>query len=60
MKNIYLQFDLSEADVFLIPIYSIASSQKGLEKSFQQASILFIKKDEKSLFKLNCKLRKKE
>jgi len=59
-KNIYLRFDFSEADVFIIPIYSIASSQAGFEKSFQQASILFIKKNEGDLFDLSCKLSKRE
>lgn len=59
-KNIYLQFDFSEADVFVIPIYSIASSQAGLEKSFQQASILFIKKNEGNLFDLRCRINKKQ
>ena len=55
-KNIFLQFDFSEADVFILPIYSIANSQKGAEKSFQQASILFIKKSEEDIFNLNCRL----
>ncbi len=59
-KNIYLQFDFSEADVFIVPIYSIASSQTGFEKSFQQASILFIKKNEEDLFDLNCRLSGKK
>ena len=59
-KNIYLRFDFSEADVFILPIYSIANSQKGPEKSFQQASILFIKKNEGDLFNLNCRLSGKE
>ncbi len=55
-KNIYLRFDFTEADVFIVPIYSIANSQEGLEKSFQQASILFIKKNEGDLFELSCRL----
>ena len=59
-KNIYLRFDFSEADVFIIPIYSVANSQEGLEKIFQQASILFIKKNEENLFNLNCRLSGKE
>ena len=58
-KDIYLEFDFSEADVFILPIYSIANSQKGPEKSFQQASVLFIKKNEGDSFDLNCKLSKK-
>ena len=41
-KNIYLRFDFDEADVFIMPIYSIANSQNGPEKVFQEASILFI------------------
>lgn len=67
-KNIYLRFDFSEADVFIVPIYSIANSQEGPEKIFQQASILFVpllrgnggisvKKNEEDSFNLNCKLR---
>ena len=69
-KGIYLQFDFDEADVFIIPIYSIANSQDGPEKVFQEASVLFIpllrgtggvfKKDKNSLFNLRCKVDKKE
>ena len=58
-KNIYLQFDFSEADVFIIPIYSIANSQKGVEEIFQEASILFIKKNEGDLFNLKLRVDKK-
>ena len=59
-KNIYLRFDFSEADVFILPIYSMANSQKGPEKSFQQASILFIKKNEADSFNLRCQLSRRE
>ena len=59
-KNIYSRFDFDEADVFIIPIYSIANSQNGPEKIFQQASILFIKKNEEDLFNLNYRLSEKE
>ena len=55
-KGIYLQFDFSEADVFIIPIYSFANSQDGLEKSFQEASILFIKKDKGKAFDLKLRI----
>ena len=55
-KNIYLRFDFSEADVFIIPIYSIANSQDGPEKVFQEASILFIKKDKKKVFDLKLSI----
>ncbi|MEA1937310.1 MAG: alpha-amylase/4-alpha-glucanotransferase domain-containing protein [Patescibacteria group bacterium] len=59
-KNIYLRFDFGEADVFIVPIYSVANSQTGPEKIFQQASILFIKKNQENSFKLNCRLSEKE
>ncbi|MCK5466115.1 DUF1926 domain-containing protein [Candidatus Parcubacteria bacterium] len=59
-KNIYLQFDFSEADVFIIPIYSIANSQDGPEKVFQEASILFIKKNKERVFDLRLRISKKE
>jgi len=59
-KNIYLQFDFSEADVFIIPIYSIANSQDGPEKVFQEASILFIKKNKERVFDLRLGISKKE
>jgi len=59
-KNIYLRFDFDEADVFIVPIYSIANSQDGPEKIFQQASILFIKKNEGDSFELRCRLSGKE
>ncbi|MEA2097892.1 MAG: alpha-amylase/4-alpha-glucanotransferase domain-containing protein [Patescibacteria group bacterium] len=58
-KNIYLQFDFSCADVFIIPIYSYANSQDGPEKVFQEASVLFIKKNKESLFKLKLRIDKK-
>jgi len=51
-KKINLRFDFDVADVFIIPIYSIANSQDGPEKIFQQASILFIKKDKENSFGL--------
>ncbi|MBW6441278.1 hypothetical protein K0B03_04620, partial [Patescibacteria group bacterium] len=41
-KGIILQFDFSKADVFITPIYSFANFQDGLEKVFQDVSILFI------------------
>ncbi len=52
-KNIYSRFDFDEADVLITPIYSIANSQNGPEKIFQQASILFIKKNNNNFFNLN-------
>ena len=55
-KNIYLQFDFTEADVFIIPIYSIANSQDGPEKVFQEASVLFMKKDKGKVFDLGLKI----
>ncbi|MCK5490206.1 MAG: DUF1926 domain-containing protein [Candidatus Pacebacteria bacterium] len=58
-KNIYLQFDFSEADVFIVPIYSFANSQDGVEKVFQEASILFIKKDKGKVFDLKLRIDKK-
>lgn len=51
-KNIRLRFDFGEADVFIIPIYSISNSQDGPEKMFQQASVLFIKKNKENSFGL--------
>jgi alpha-amylase len=59
-KGIYLQFDFSEADVFIMPIYSFANSQFGLEKVCQQASVLFIKKSKGKIFDLKLKIDKKE
>jgi alpha-amylase len=59
-KNIYLRFDFDEADVFITPIYSIANSQNGVEKVFQEASVLFIKKDKKNSFNLKLRVDKKE
>ena len=59
-KGIYLRFDFSEADVFIMPIHSFANSQFGLEKVCQQASILFIKKDKEKTFDLKLKIDKKE
>ncbi|MCK5085402.1 DUF1926 domain-containing protein, partial [Candidatus Parcubacteria bacterium] len=58
-KNIYLQFDFSEADVFIMPIYSIANSQDGPEKVFQEASVLFIKRNKGRGFNLKLRIGKK-
>jgi len=58
-KNIYLRFDFSEADVFITPIYSIANSQDGPEKVFQEASVLFIKKNRERDFKLKLRINEK-
>ncbi|NOQ68382.1 DUF1926 domain-containing protein, partial [Patescibacteria group bacterium] len=57
-KNIYLRFDFDEADVFIIPIYSIANSQDGPEKVFQEASVLFIKKNKEKIFDLKLRIGK--
>ena len=69
-KNIYLRFNFDEADVFITPIYSIANSQDGPEKVFQEASILFIpllggaegvfKKNKEKIFDLKLRIDKKE
>ncbi|MCK5084801.1 MAG: DUF1926 domain-containing protein [Candidatus Pacebacteria bacterium] len=58
-KNINLQFDLSEADVFITPIYSYANSQDGPEKVFQEASVLFIKRNKGRGFDLKLRIGKK-
>ncbi|MCK4592843.1 DUF1926 domain-containing protein, partial [Candidatus Parcubacteria bacterium] len=57
-KNIYLRFNFDEADVFITPIYSIANSQDGPEKVFQEASILFIKKNKEKIFDLKLRIGK--
>ena len=59
-KGIYLQFDFNEADVFIMPIYSFANSQFGLEKVCQQASVLFIKQDKEKTFGLKLRIDKKD
>ncbi len=59
-KGIYLRFDFSEADIFIMPIHSFANSQDGVEKVCQQASILFIKKDKDKVFDLELKIGKRE
>ena len=59
-KKIYLKFSFNEADVFIMPVYSFANSQDGVEKVFQEASILFIKKDKGKVFDLGLKISKKE
>jgi alpha-amylase len=59
-KNIYLRFDFDEADIFITPIYSIANSQDGPEKVFQEASVLFIKKNKEKMFDLKLRIGKKE
>ena len=69
-KNISLQFDFDCADVFIIPIYSYANSQDGVEKVFQEASILFVpllrgvggvlnKKNKEKRFDLKLRIDKK-
>ncbi len=58
-KDIYLWFDFCKADVFIVPVYSVSSSEGGLEKVCQQVSILFIKKSKENSFKLVCLLSKK-
>lgn len=55
-KNIRSRFDFDKADVFITPIYSIANSQDGPEKIFQQASVLFIKKNKENSFGLRMKI----
>jgi len=55
-KDIFLRFDFSKADVFIMPIYSISNSQLGPEKMCQEASILFIKKDKGKRFNIGIEI----
>lgn len=58
-KKAELQFDFSSANIFIIPIYSYANSQDGVEKVFQEVSILFIKRQSEKKFDLKVKITNK-
>ena len=57
-KGISIQFNFDRGDVFIVPVYSVSSSEEGFEKSYQQTTILFIKKAAGDTFKLSCILGK--
>ncbi len=56
-KRIVVEFFFDNADLFVLPVYSVSSSESGFEKVFQQMTILFIKKSNSSGFNLFCSLK---
>ena len=57
-KGMNVKFRFDKADVFTAPLYSVSSSESGFEKSYQQVTILFIKRTAGDTFRLSCALRK--
>jgi alpha-amylase len=57
-KKVKIKFDFSVADVFLVPLYSVSSSESGFEKVYQQITVLVVNKRNKDSFGLSCALRK--
>ncbi|MCD6583710.1 MAG: DUF1926 domain-containing protein [Candidatus Omnitrophica bacterium] len=59
-KRITVEFTFDKADLFILPVYSVSSSESGFEKVFQQLCLLFIRKIENDRFHLACFLKKEE
>jgi len=53
-----IEFVLDKADIFVVPVYSVSSSESGFEKVYQQITLLFIKRAKNNSFSINCKLKK--
>jgi alpha-amylase len=58
-QRIKINFEFDRADIFIMPMYSVSSSESGFEKAYQQTTVLFINKDSKDSFSL-CWTIKKE
>jgi len=58
-RKIKVEFTFDKADLFILPVYSVSSSESGFEKVFQQLSILFIREIENDKFHLTCFLKKR-
>ncbi len=56
--GITIHFDLTPSDVFILPLYSVSSSESGFEKVYQQTTIVFIKKTSHNFYKLTCALKR--
>jgi len=56
-KKVSLDFGFDKADIIIIPLYSVSSSEGGFEKGYQQTTILFINKENVDSFKLACLIR---
>jgi len=57
-KGIDVRFSFDEADVFVMLLHSVSSSESGFEKSYQQMVILFINRINKESFNLCINLGK--
>jgi len=55
-KGIEVTFKFNKADVYLLPVYIVSSSESGFEKSYQQIAVLFITTQYKSPFTLSINL----
>ena len=57
-KKVNITFKFNTADVFVVPLYSVSSSESGFEKVYQQITVLLVNKVNKDFFHLSCALRK--
>lgn len=57
-KKIKLDFKHDKADVFVMPVYSVSSSESGFEKVYQELSVLFISKEIKNDFRFSLRVGK--
>ncbi|MCK4809492.1 MAG: DUF1926 domain-containing protein [Candidatus Omnitrophica bacterium] len=53
-KKIKLLFKFDKADVFILPVYSVSSSESGFEKVYQQTTVLFVNRVNTKRFSLSC------
>ncbi|UCC95005.1 MAG: DUF1926 domain-containing protein [Candidatus Omnitrophota bacterium] len=56
-SSIGLEFECMKADVWSAPLYSVSSSESGVERVYQQITLLFAPKNIKDNFKLSLQVQ---
>jgi len=57
-KKVRIEFSCDESDVWMMPVYSVSSSEGGFEKGYQEVSILLINRVHKESFSLSSVFKK--
>ena len=57
-KNNRIAFSCDKSDVWVMPVYSVSSSESGFERAYQQISVLFINREHKDSYFLSCEFKK--
>lgn len=57
-KKTRICFSCDESDIWIMPVYSVSSSEGGFEKGYQEISVLFINRVHKDRYSLSCFFKK--